>query len=216
MVVKLYCWFLQLISSATVNANYRWMLGDYEVSPGVRYMHQFDNGAGEMGGANLRVNTVGYENPDSLKSDLYGARIDVGKDAWALRMGMSRIADEGDIISPWRAFPTGGFGYSLVQYNWYANTTSYLLQGDYDFEAYKLHTQIRYAIQDFDDTKPGVQADSNVLQMDFNKQIESMPNLYAKLRFLTINGDKDTIAMEGTHKLNPSYTDVRFELNYLF
>ena len=206
----------QLVSSVTFDANYKWIAGDYEVSPGLRYMYQFDHGAGEMGGANLRVNTVGYDDPDSLKSALYGARIDVAKDAWSIRMGMTHIADEGDIISAWRAFPTDAFGYTLLQYNWYANTTSYVLQGDYDFKAYKLHAQARYGIQDFDDSKAGVQADSEVFQLDFNKQFESVPNLYAKLRFVNVRGNSDTIAIDGTKKLNPSYTDVRFELNYLF
>lgn len=206
----------ELVSSATFEASYKWMLGDYKVSPGLRYMHQFDHGAGEMGGANLRVNTVGYDDPDSLQSALYGARIDVAKNAWALRMGMTHIADKGDIISAWRAFPTDAFGYTLLQYNWYANTTSYVLQGDYDFKAYKLHAQARYGIQDFDDAKAGVQADSNVFQLDFNKQFESVPNLYAKLRFVDVNGGSNTIALDGTRKSNPSYTDIRFELNYLF
>ncbi len=206
----------QLVSSATLDASYKWMVGEYNVSSGLRYMHQFDHGAGEMGGANPKVNTVGYDNPDSLNSALYGARVDVAKDAWALRIGATHIADEGDIISAWRAFPTDAFGYTLLQYNWYANTTSYVLQGDYDFKAYKLHAQVRYGIQDFDDTKAGVQADSDVFQLDFNKQFESIPNLYAKFRVVNVNGDTDTIAMDGTPKLNPSYTDVRFELNYLF
>ena len=91
-----------------------------------------------------------------------------------------------DIISPWRSFPTGGFGYSLLQYNWYANTTSYLLQGDYDFKAYSIHALIRYAIQDFNDDKAGVQADSNVLQLDLIKKFDSLPNFYVKLRMVRV------------------------------
>ena len=75
---------------------------------------------------------------------------------------------------------------------------------------------MRYAIQDFDDDKPGVQADSNVLQFDFIKQFESIPNFYVKLRMVRVKGDDNTIAMDGIKKLNPSYKDFRFELNYLF
>lgn len=206
----------ELFSSATLDASYKYVLSDYKVAPALRYMHQFDHGAGEIGGSNLKTNTVGYKDPDSLNSNLYGARVDVSKDNWKIRIGMTHISDEGDIISPWRAFPTGGFGYSLLQYNWYANTTSYLLQGEYDFKAYDLHALMRYAIQDFDDKKPGVQADSNVLQFDFIKRFKSMPNFYAKLRMVRVKGDNNTIAMDGTKKLDPSYKDIRFELNYLF
>ena len=75
---------------------------------------------------------------------------------------------------------------------------------------------MRYAIQDFDDDKPGVQADSNVLQLDLIKQFDSLPNFYAKLRMVRVKGDGNTIAMDGTKKLDPSYKDFRFELNYLF
>ena len=206
----------ELFSSATLDMGYQWKMDGYRIAPAIRYMHQFDHGAGEIGGANLKTNTVGYTNPDSVEAALYGARIDVGKENWQVRLGVSSIADKADIISPWRAFPTGGFGYSLLQYNWYANTTSYLLQGDYDFSAYDLHLQMRYAIQDFDDAKAGVQADSNVIQLDVIKTFKSMPNLYAKLRMVNVDADTHTIAENGYKKPNTSYNDVRFELNYLF
>ena len=206
----------ELFSSATVDFAYKFSLGDLMLSPSVRYMQQFDLGAGAIGGANLKTNTVGYRNPNSVEAKLYGIRLDVKKDAWRIRTGVSRVADEADIISPWRAFPTDGYGYTLLQYNWYANTTAYLLQGDYDFKSKKLHAQVRLGIQDFDDKKAGVQADSNVLQLDLIKQFESLPNLYAKVRMVRVMGDDDTVALDGTQKLNPAYTDIRFELNYLF
>ena len=206
----------KLFSSLTTDITYLYPSNEYELSASIRYMHQFDLGAGSIGGSNLKNNTIAYKNPDSVASDLYGVRIDIKKDNWSIRTGVSKVADKADIISPWRAFPTNGFGHSLLQYNWYSNTTSYLLQLDHDFDKYDLHTQIRYAIQDFDDDKPGVQADSNVLQFDFIKQFESIPNFYAKLRMVRVKGDENIIALDGTKKLNPSHKDIRFELNYLF
>lgn len=206
----------ELFSSVTADMSYTYFMQEFKISPALRYMHQFDHGAGSIGGANLKTNNIAYSNPDSVEADLYGVRVDVSKDNWRIRTGISKVADKADIISPWRAFATDGFGYSLLQYNWYSNTTSYLIQGDYDFHKYDLHAQIRFAIQDFDDDKPGVQADSNVLQFDFIKQFKSIPNLYGKLRMVRVKGDDNTIAQDGTQKLNPSYTDIRFELNYLF
>jgi hypothetical protein len=179
-------------------------------------MHQFDHGAGAIGGANLKTKNSAYSDADSVETDLYGIRFDIGKKCWRIRTGISKIADKADIISPWRFFPTDGYGYTLLQYNWYANTTAYLLQGDYDFKEYNLHAQMRIGIQDFDDKKSGVQADSNVLQFDFIKKFKNIPNLYAKLRMVRVVGDDDTVALDGTKKLNPSYKDFRFELNYLF
>jgi hypothetical protein len=207
----------QLFSTLGTDLTYKWKTKEgYIFSPSMRYMHQFDNGAGAIAGANLKTNNVAYSNPNSVETELYGARFDIGKDNWRIRTGFSYIADKGDIISAWRAFPTNGYGYTLLQYNWYANTASYVVQGDYDFKAQKLHAQVRVGIQDFDDRKAGVQADSNVFQFDFIKQFVNCPNLYAKLRMVRVVGDKNTIASDGSQKLNPSYKDVRFELNYLF
>ena len=205
-----------LFSSLTTDIAYTYPLNEYQFSISFRYMHQFDHGAGSIGGANLKTDTIAYKDPQSVEADLYGVRMDAKKDNWRIRAGMSKVADKGDIISPWRAFPTGGYGYSLLQYNWYANTISYLIQADYYLEKYDLHTLIRFAIQDFDDHKPGVQADSDVLQFDFIKQFKSIPNLYAKLRMVRAKGDNNTIAIDGTEKLDPSYKDIRFEINYLF
>jgi len=33
---------------------------------------------------------------------------------------------------------------------------------------------------------------------------------------VNVTGDKDTIALGGIKKLDPSYNEIRFELNYLF
>jgi hypothetical protein len=207
----------QLFSTFGTDLTYRYRSENgYLLSPSIRYMHQFDYGAGAIGGANLKSNSVGYEDKDSVEAELYGVRFDVGGDRWRIRSGVSKIANRADIISAWRAFPTNGYGYTLLQYNWYANTTSYVIQGDYDFKAQKLHAQMRFGIQDFDDNKAGVQADSNVLQLDLIKQFETYKGLYAKVRMVRVLGDEDTIAEDGTKKLNPSYTDIRFELNYLF
>ncbi|CAA6824540.1 MAG: Unknown protein [uncultured Sulfurovum sp.] len=207
----------ELFSTFGTDLTYKYRTKNgYLLSPSVRYMHQFDHGAGVMGGANLKTNNVAYFNVDSVETDLYGIRFDVGKERWRVRSGISKIADKADIISPWRSFPTNSYGYTLLQYNWYANTTSYVVQGDYDFKEQNLHAQMRFGIQDFDDDKSGVQADSNVLQLDFIKQFEDYKNLYTKLRMVRVLGDENTIALDGKKKLNPSYTDIRFEVNYLF
>jgi hypothetical protein len=205
-----------LFASATTDITYRFLANGYTLSPSVRYMKQFDHGAGAIGGANLKTKNIAYTKPNSVEASLYGARVDIAKENWRIRTGFSRVTDDADIISPWRAFPTNGYGYTLLQYNWYANTTAYLLQGDYDFKEQKLHAQVRLGIQDFDENKAGVQADSNVLQFDFIKGFESLPNLYAKLRMVRVKGDEKSVALDGTKKLNPSYRDIRFELNYLF
>ncbi len=206
----------ELVSSAMIQANYRIKLTEWSVIPALRYMQQFDDGAGEIGGANLKTLTDGYSDPDSLDTALYGARVDVVKDAFKLRFGYTKIADEGDIVAPWRGFPTAGFTRAMAQYNWYANTESYMVQLDYEFpEISEFKVISRYAVQDFDDDKVGVQADSNVFTIDLLKGLGES-SLYLKTRYAHVAGDDDTTTSSGTTKLDPSYDEIRFEINYLF
>ncbi len=213
----------ELVSSAMIEADYEMNLLDFDVIPAVRYMQQFDKGAGAIGGANLKTLTTGYSDPDSLDSWLIGAKLDVAKDAWKVRLGYTQVADKGDIVAPWRGFPTGGFTRAMGQYNWYANTKSYMFRADVDLDAAGLvpgvQTFMRYVIQDFDDNKPGVQADSNVLTLDILKEFTAYPGLYMKLRLAHVKGNNDTeTEVNGTPilKLDPSYDEARFEINYLF
>ena len=208
----------ELISSAMIQADYAMHIGSLSVIPALRYMKQFDDGAGEIGGANLKTITDGYSDPKSLDSWLAGARIDLKQDVWKLRFGYTQIADKGDIVAPWRGFPTGGFTRVMGQYNWYANTRTIMIRADYDFDKAglvpKLKGFMRFGIQDFDDNKPGVQADSDVITLDLLKAFESMPNLSMKLRYAHVFGDP---LVNGTIiKSDPSYDEARFEINYLF
>ncbi|MFT7823741.1 MAG: OprD family outer membrane porin [Sulfurimonas sp.] len=210
-----------LVSSAMVQADYTFTVeGGLKVKPALRYMQQFDNGAGEIGGANLKTNTFGYDDPNSLDSSLFGAKVDLSQNAWKLRLGYTKIADEGDLVAPWRGFPTGGFSRAMAQYNWYANTETYMVRADYDFDkagiVSGLKAFMRYAVQDFDDEKPEVQSDSNVLTLDLLKEFDRLPGLYMKTRLAYVDGEDDTVAGDGSLKKDSSYNEIRFEINYLF
>lgn len=210
-----------LIYSLTGEAYYTIKTGDFKIIPGIRYMKQFDDGAGAVGGANLKGKTDGYKDPNSLDSWLFAAKVDIKSSApWKLRIGYSKVADKGDIVAPWRGFPTGGFTRAMAQYNWYANTKTYLARVDYDFNKAGLVSGlkglVRYAVQDFDDKKPGVQADSNLLEIDLIEKFASLPGLYAKLRLGFANGDDNVVDINGNVKNDPSYNEYRFEINYLF
>jgi len=213
----------ELVSSAMIQADYEMNLLDHDITPAFRYMQQFDNGAGAIGGANLKTLTSGYGDPDSLDSWLMAARVDISNHSWKLRFGYTQIADKGDLIAPWRGFPTAGFSRAMAQYNWYANTRSYMIRADLDLDTAGLipgvQAFMRYAVQDFDDDKIGTQADSNVLTLDILKEFTAYPGLYMKLRMAHVAGEDDTIAFvngEPKTKLDPSYDEARFEINYLF
>ncbi len=202
-----------VISNLTLEAHYKLPVGGgWSVAPGVRYMKQMDNLDANYDVANLKGNSSKYKDAKSLDASLLALRVDVKNGAFLGRLGYSKIADKADIVAPWRGFPTGGFTRAMGQYNWYANTKTYMARIGYDFGKAKIldgfSLMARYAIQDFDDSKAGVQADTNILHIDARQNIGN--NIEAKLRLGFVT-DEDS-----ANKSDVSYNEYRFELNYLF
>ena len=209
-----------LLSTAIFEGAYTIKTPFAKIKPSVRYLKQFDNGAGDIGGANLRNNTTGYKDPNSLSSALIAGRVDFIKGAGSVRFGYSKIADQADLVSPWRGFPTSGYSRAMGQTNWYANTETFMMRADYDLNKAKLidggRFMMRYAQEDFDDKKAGVSADVNVLTVDLVKRFTEYPNFIAKLRTAFIYQDHKVLNLDKTYKTDPSYKEIRFEINYLF
>ncbi|WP_345979659.1 OprD family outer membrane porin [Sulfurimonas sp. HSL3-2] len=223
-----------VVSSITGELNYKIALpGGYSLTPGIRYMKQMDNGGGKVGGANLGGSLVtwtgstatynstkGYSTPDSLESSLGMARLVLKKGPLKAQIAYSAVSDDADIVAPWRGFPTGGYTRAMAQYNWYANTKTYDAEVAYDFGKADIipgfSAMLRYAIQDFDEKKQaaGVQADSNVIHMDFRQKIAK--GLDAKLRIGLVSADKLSSYSSTPGIDKNSYNEYRFELNYLF
>ena len=190
------------------------------IKPAIRYTHQFDNGAGEIGGANLRDDTRGYNNPNSLTSSILLSRVDFQYKSASLRLAYSKVADKGDIVAPWQSAPTIGYTSAMSQKNWYANSSTVMIRGDYSFSSDTplngMHIVGRYAIENFDDNKPSQSSDKNLYTLDFIKRFKSNPNLMVKLRtkfererYRIQNSDK-------SYKKSPYSNEVRLEINYLF
>jgi len=203
-----------VVSNITLEAHYKIpVVGKWSITPGFRYMKQIDGLNADYDVANLKGNHDGYKDSQSLDSSLSAVRVDVGDGAFLGRLGYSHIADEADIIAPWRGFPTGGFTRAMAQYNWYANTTTYMARLGYDFGKANLIPGFslmgRYAIQDFDDSKAGVQADSTVIHIDARQNISN--NMELKLRVGIVNADTSSV-----DKTDVSYNEYRVELNYFF
>lgn len=201
-----------VVSNVTLEAHYTIPVGSMKIVPGVRYMMQYDGLNANYGVANLKKNQTNYTNPNSLDSNLLCARIDFKQGAFLGRLGYSKVADKADIVAPWRGFPTGGFTRAMAQYNWYANTKTYMVRAGYDFGKANIlpgfSVMARYAIQDFDDTKPGVQADSNIFHMDLRQHIGKSSELKFRL------GMVDAKPTNG--KTDISYNEYRLEYNYFF
>ena len=216
-----------VVASITGEINYKIGLSNgYSLTPGVRYMHQMDDGGGAIGGATLKgtldrtvtpvVGNLGYAQQDTLDATLAMARLTLKKGPLKAQIAYSSVGDNADIVAPWRGFPTGGYTRAMAQYNWYANTQTTCAEVNYDFGKAGLvpgfSALARYAMQDFDEAKQaaGVQADSNILHMDLRQNIT--PDLYAKVRIGLV--DANDREVDGVNK--DSYNEYRFELNYLF
>ncbi len=202
-----------VVTDVVAEAHYRFNLDNgWAVRPGVRYFHQMDDGGGAVGGANLKANETGYDAGavGSLDSSLFAARADLempnGKGFF--RLGYSKVADEADIVAPWRGFPTGGFTRAMAQYNWVANTETFMARAVYKFNS-TWKASLRYAIQDFDDNKAGVQADSNIWHLDTWTNITK--RLQMRTRIGLVDADPGS-----TGKTDVSYNEYRLEFNYLF
>jgi len=210
-----------VVSNLTLEGHYSIALSkDWKMIPGIRYMKQFDNlGANYNVASYSGSGAVGYNNPTSLSSGLVATRLDFKNGAFLGRLGFSDIEDKADIIAPWRGFATGGFTRAMAQYNWRANTKTYMARIGYDFGKADIvqgfSIMARYAIQDFDDKKDDVQADSNILHIDMRQNIGK--NLEAKLRLGFVSADDSILKSNGTdYKSDVSYNEYRFELNYFF
>ena len=200
-----------VLSNLTLEAHYTIAVGSMKIVPGVRYMMQFDDLGANYGVANLKGKQTGYKDPNSLDTNLLCARVDFKEGAFLGRLGYSKVADKADIVAPWRGFPTGGYTRAMGQYNWYANTKTYMIRVGYDFSKANILPGFsimgRYAIQDFDENKPGVAADSNVIHIDMRQNITKNSEL--KFRFGSASADKKAAK-------DYSYNEYRLEYNLFF
>ena len=207
-----------VLGNLTLEAHYEIPMGQWSVTPGLRYMKQMDDLDAATAVANLGGKTDGYDAPNELDGTLYASRIDIKNGPLSVRLGYSKITNDADIVSPWRGFPTGGFTRAMGQYNWSANTRTWLIKCGYDFNKAGLVPGFRmsaeYAIQNFDDQKSGVQADSNLAHVDFFQTLSK--NTELKFRVGHADGDDNTRDMNGALKTDISYTEYRLDLNYCF
>jgi len=212
-----------LFYTAMFELNYKFSLGGgYTLTPGMRYVQQFDDGAGAIGGASLsglaasdanggaQAVRDAYTNPDSVDTYMTAARLVLSKGAGSVSLGYTNIADEADFITPWRGFVTGGYTRTMARYNWIANTKTYRVRGVYDFGKGNmiegLKTYLSFTHESYDESKTSTD-DANVYYFGLIKDIKSVANLSARFR---------TEYVEQTTALTNDHAEVRMELNYLF
>ncbi|MCF6246930.1 MAG: OprD family outer membrane porin [Desulfobacula sp.] len=227
--LKLDVWYTgvpDLFYSIMGEVNYKIpMIDGWILTPGFRYMGQFDDGAGAIGGAALNGTLAGtagsakgYDDAGSVDGHLYAARLLLKKGPGSLLAGYSKISDDADIIAPWRGYPTGGYSRSMAQYNWEADTESWMIKTSYDFGKAGLLSGFRasldYVYMDYDDTKEQLggigKTDRSIIHADMWYKFMSFPGLEAKFRMGLVDAQNTSAGAD------PSYNEYRLELNYLF
>ncbi len=215
-----------VLKDIVIEAHYKIPLfeTDWVVRPGMRYFYQMDDGGGEVAGDTNSLGVLATSNgysksmANSLDSSIINARVDLlmPLNRGFFRVGYSDVADKADIISPWRGFPTSGFTRAMGQYNWFANTQTFMLRAVYRAnDIFK--TSVRYAVQNYDDSKDYVPSDSNIINID--TWINITKDLQMKMRYAHVDADSNTkMIHQNTHKFKTdwSYDEFRLEFNYLF
>jgi len=205
----------ELLSQIMGEINYTIPFHSFSLTPGVRYIHQFDHGAGSVAGASLTPledGSTAYRDPNSLTADMIALRFVAKFSAYKLNFAYTNILDKADLVTPWRGFPTAGYTRSMGIYNWKADTKSYRLELQKGANAKGIYTQpfIQASVLYIDgDIKKSSSAQSFFYYAGLIQNLPSMQNLQYRVRL----GYRDFCADSSDVS---DYLDARFELNYLF
>lgn len=226
-----------IVDQLMAEANYKVKAGDVGLTFGARYLQQMDRGAGEIGdttyGTSSGVRLKG-DDDDSIDTYMVAIRAIASYDAARFMMAYSHTDDGGDLIAPWRGFPTAGYTRSMTQTDWNANTTSYKAQLDYDFSRMLsgLNAFISYSYYDRDPSRVGYQGQTNRYygngdtrqwNCDVKYALENVKGLELKLRTMiqknsvveALEGNTGATVSQGIG-IDTSNKEVRAEINFLF
>jgi len=226
----------ELLSQVMVEGNYEFNMGNVRIIPGVRYIKQFDNGAGAVGGASLsgKVDAStphGYKDPTSLDSQMVAARLVFKADKYKLNLAYTYILDEADLVTPWRGFATSGYTRSMARYNWKANTKSYRAEfvrctsTDGVYNDLFVQASVMYQDSDAaksDATKTGLNYDNSLYYyFGLMQNIAALDNMQWRFRIgfqQYLHSDATKLDDKGNlfSDSDLNNLDSRFEINYFF
>ncbi|MDD5157825.1 OprD family outer membrane porin [Sulfurimonas sp.] len=243
-----------IIDQGMLEANYAIKAGDTVITLGVRYMQQFDTGAGDIitpkdgssiyaSGAVTATNTTGGTSKVQLKGDndnsvntyMYATRAVVNYKAARFLVAYSHTDGGGDLIAPWRGFPTDGYTRSMTITDWNANTKAYKAELNYDFNSMVsgLSALISYSYYNRDPSKVGYQGstdryynngDTHQWNIDAKYKVPTIKKLELKVRYMIQDNqiilasqspNAGATASEG-YGNDTSNRELRLEANYYF
>ena len=202
----------ELLSQVMGEANYKIAFNGFSVTPGIRYIQQFDNGAGKVGGPSLyNVGVTGYKDTNSLNAAMLGARVVARIKDYRLNLAYTGVFDKADLVTPWRGFPTGGYTRSMGMYNWRTNVKSYRIELVKGANSKGIYTSpfIQTSVLYMDGDANKAETDSLFYYAGLIQNLPSAPEFQYRLRL----GWRH---FTSSPSLISDYLDSRFELDYLF
>ena len=202
-----------------IEANWATEIGDAIVGFGGRYIKQFDQGAGDI----ILPKTNNHDTDNSIDTGLWALRTTINLGNARVLLATSHTSDGGDLIAPWRGFPTDGYTRSMTQTDWNAGTTAYKAQLDYDFGDFVdgLSTMLSYAKYNRDESKIPYQSmtdrgfqngDTDQWNLDIIQKLSGkFEGIELKARFM--DQDNETTSLYAKETSN---REMRLEMNYKF
>jgi len=254
--LELQGWYMNwpdIVDQMMAEGNYKIKAGDVGLTFGARFMQQFDHGAGDIitpmdgssiytTGAVTATSPLGGTSKVQVKGDndnrvdtyMVALRAIANYQAARFLVAYSHTDSGGDLIAPWRGFPTEGYTRSMTITDWNANTNAYKGQLDYDFNSMVqgLSALLSYSYYDRDPSKVSYVGQTNryygngdTHQWNFDMKYVSADIKGLELRVRTMIQQNDVVsanitgntggASEGITN-DTSNKELRVEVNYLF
>lgn len=218
--VQIWCMrWNDIVDQTTLEANYAFEAGDAIMSFGGRYIKQYDKGAGAI----ILPRTNNHDSDQSVDTSLFALRTSINYRAAKLTFATSHTSNDGDLIAPWRGFPTDGYTRSMTQTDWNANTRAYKAQLDYDWNRMidGVSTTLSYAYYDRDPSKKPYQSMTDRAFQNGDTHQSNLDIIYklsgswkgTEFKVRLMNQDNDTTAL---YTKETSNREMRLEANYFF
>lgn len=236
--VTLEAWYLNwsdIVDQTVLEANYNTKIGDFGINLGARLFNQFDRGAGDIikpkSGAKYGSSAYKFkgDNDDKIGTYMYALRTVGSLGAAKLLLSYSHTDKGGDLLAPWRAFPTDGYTRSMTQTDWNANTTAYKTQLDYDFSSLVkgVSALLAYSYYNRDESKVPYQAmthrgytNGDTIQWNFDVTYKPAFSKNTEFKVRTMDQRNDTVGKVATNSStankDTSVKELRIEANYRF
>lgn len=176
------------------------LLRKFRITAGIRYINQQDNGAGKIGGA--YIDGSGIPGEGVCNASLGAIKIIPEFEASRIILAYSIAGDKGDLIAPFKGYPTGmDYTRTMTEVNWEANTKAWMIAYLFDFNKAKIVQGLKAKVAFARNNRTGRLNDSQAYYGEMFYSAPVLQNLMIGLRMVKHTG-----------KGERSYSDARIEI----